>query len=122
MEYVIADVVALHQVLLEAAKVVWELYSVNIHKSITAPSLAMKIWRSKLFVPDPAISSIPSGSEVDSFIRKCYHGGILEVFAPHLKNGFSYDVNSLYPAAQDDRPNASRATRIPTSNYPRRFI
>lgn len=33
----------------------------------------------------------------DSFIRESYRGGVVEVFKPHLKNGFHYDANSLYP-------------------------
>lgn len=30
-------------------------------------------------------------------MSKAYFGGVTEVFKPLIKNGFHYDVNSLYP-------------------------
>jgi hypothetical protein len=34
---------------------------------------------------------------MDSFIRKSYRGGVVDVYKPYLENGYYYDVNSLYP-------------------------
>lgn len=33
----------------------------------------------------------------DSFVRKAYLGGIVDVYKPYLTDGYHYDVNSLYP-------------------------
>jgi hypothetical protein len=37
---------------------------------------------------------------LDQHFRGAYHGGIVDVYRPHLKGqGYYYDVNSLYPTA-----------------------
>jgi hypothetical protein len=93
----------LHSVVLAATKLVWDKYGVNLHEVMTAPGLAVRIWRSKFYNHQVPLASIPYGSEVDAFIRNTYHGGITEVFEPKLKGGYSYDVNSLYPKAMAGR-------------------
>lgn len=37
---------------------------------------------------------------LDQGFRAAYHGGIVDVYTPHLQGGgYYYDVNSLYPTA-----------------------
>ena len=43
------------------------------------------------------VTYIPS--KYDEFIRRSYFGGIVDVYNPTLKDGFYYDIHSLYPAA-----------------------
>jgi len=52
---------------------------------VTAQGLATRIWRSKFYNAEVPVVSIPHGSEVDTFIRNTYHGGITEVFEPELQ-------------------------------------
>lgn len=40
---------------------------------------------------------IPTYFDQENKIRESYFGGRTEVFKKHLKNGFYYDINSLYP-------------------------
>ena len=63
---------------------------------LSLPGLALRYFRLNYY--DSENTPIERLSEnKDSFIRKSYRGGIVEVFKPHLIDGFHYDVNSLYP-------------------------
>ena len=53
----------------------------------------MNIFRTKFHFED--IANLPKN--IDSDIRKSYYGGIVDVYKPHLQNGYYYDINSLYP-------------------------
>ena len=38
-----------------------------------------------------------------NLFRESYHGGIVDVYRPHLTGrGYYYDVNSLYPTAMSN--------------------
>jgi hypothetical protein len=82
-------------------------FSINIHKALTLPALAMKIYKTHYMVKD-TIYQILGRPEV--FIRESYTGGAVDVYKPHniissiisniklkFKKLFYYDVNSLYP-------------------------
>jgi hypothetical protein len=77
-------------------KLVWKEYKVNFHRSLTAPSLAKKLYL-RQYNPDELIANIDPTSWADHLIRLCYFGGVQEVLAPALSKGFEYDVNSAYP-------------------------
>lgn len=67
----------------------------------TTASLSMKVYKEQFREDyDTACSGIwrgEWGQFCESFVRQGYYGGRVEVFLPHLENGYHYDVNSLYP-------------------------
>jgi hypothetical protein len=57
---------------------------------------------------------------LDPTFRAAYHGGIVDVYQPHLLGqGYYYDVNSLYPTAMC-RPMPVPPTQLPLT--PDQFI
>lgn len=63
---------------------------------LSLPSLAIKIFLKKFYdFQNGAIENCAGNKE--KFIRKSYKGGIVDVFKPFMKNGYHYDINSLYP-------------------------
>jgi hypothetical protein len=68
--------------------------------SPTTASMSLKVYSTK-FVKDykKAIRTSYEGRNlvIEKDLRESYYGGRTEVFIPKLKNGFHYDVNSLYP-------------------------
>lgn len=71
-------------------------FNVNPSDNLTIASLAFKIFRLNYFNHKiNPIQFLPSN--VDKFVSKSYKGGYCDVFKPILKNGYHYDVNSLYP-------------------------
>lgn len=65
-------------------------------KSLSLPGISLYYFRSKFY--DDINSPIEKLSKnKDIFIRKSYRGGVVDLFKPHLINGFHYDINSLYP-------------------------
>lgn len=47
-------------------------------------------------------TEIPTYFQHDESVRRSYFGGRNEVFKKHIKNGFYYDFNSLYPAVMQN--------------------
>lgn len=70
------------------------LYSLNIHRFPSLPSLAFGIYRSK-YLKDFKVPLI--GGSIFHDLRRSYTGGAVDVYKCHGKNLFTYDVNSLYP-------------------------
>ena len=70
--------------------------------TLSAPSLAFKLWRNQqlpLLIRD-GFKVYDLSRTLDSKFRKAYCGGIVDVYKPHLLGeGYYYDVNSLYPTA-----------------------
>jgi len=109
IKYCKLDCKCLHEILVEFNNLIYSIFTVNIHKSLTLPSLAMRIYKSQ-FMPKNTIFKLNGKAEFD--IRQSYTGGAVDVYVPHnrrnidtffskLKVGliklFYYDVNSLYP-------------------------
>ena len=76
-------------------------FNINMHDSLTLPSLAMKIFKSS-FMPDNTIYQI--GGDVEKDIRQAYTGGHVDVYIPigNIENKehttlYQYDANSLWP-------------------------
>ena len=109
LKYCMLDCKCLHEIIVKFNELIFSNFSVNIHKSLTLPSLAMRIYKSQ-FMPKNTIFQLSRGVESD--IRQSYTGGAVDVYIPHnwksVDNFFSrlkasfiklyyYDVNSLYP-------------------------
>ena len=70
-------------------------YNVDICSILSASTLSLKIFRSKILkVNIPILKRID-----DSFIRKGYFGGATDYYQFKAENIHYYDVNSLYPFA-----------------------
>ena len=108
IKYCKLDCQVLHEILVEFNKLIFNNFNINIHKSLTLPSLAMRIYKSQ-FMPKDTIYQI-SSINVERDIRNSYTGGAVDVYIPHnrltsflskvkafFKTLYVYDVNSLYP-------------------------
>jgi len=110
IKYCKLDCKCLFEILVQFNNLIFNNFNVNIHKSLTLPSLAMRIYKSQ-FMPENTIYQLAGAPERD--IRESYTGGAVDVYIPHnMKNVDSffskikksifkllyyYDVNSLYP-------------------------
>lgn len=113
IKYCKLDCKCLHEILVLFNELIFNKFRINIHSSLTAPSLAMRIYKTH-FKPEDTIFSLHGKVEQD--IRQSYTGGVVDVYIPHNKIGsffsktfrklFYYDVNSLYPTvmAKGDMP------------------
>lgn len=99
VKYCIKDSMLLYKILEHYRTLFLKDFQIDITNSYTVASMALKCFRTH-FYKDYTIY-IPNGN-VDQFIRKSYFGGRVEVFRPHLKEGYHYDVNSLYPTVMHD--------------------
>lgn len=94
IKYCNIDCISLYQVIENFNHLIFNLFSINIHKFLTLPSLAFGVFRSK-FMKEKNIPQLKGKIEKD--IRSGYTGGSVDVFIPRGKNIKCYDVNSLYP-------------------------
>ena len=104
LKYCKLDCVSLHEVLLEFNRLIFKKFSININKSLTLPSLAMKIFKSQ-YLNKNEIYQILGNVEHD--IRQSYTGGAVDMYIPSNNNEFKlfyYDVNSLYPFIMANYP------------------
>ena len=103
--YCYNDCKCLFEVLVKFNNLVFKEFKINVHESLTLPSLAMKIFKTH-FMPNNKIFKIVGRVEYD--IREAYTGGAVDVFIPHNKANrdfnnpartklYYYDANSLYP-------------------------
>ena len=98
IKYCEIDCISLYQVIYKFNEMIFNLFSVNIHKYPTLPSLAFGIFRSN-FMSENTIPQI-SGKIAEN-IKTGYTGGAVDVYIPQSKPGVKincYDVNSLYPS------------------------
>jgi len=114
-KYCKLDCESLHQVIIKFNELFFDKFEINIHSSLTGPSLAMKVYKTH-FMPENTIYQMLGKVEFD--IRKSYTGGAVDVYIPHNKKYigypnvqqvltkntkgkyivlYYYDVNSLYP-------------------------
>jgi len=107
VKYCKLDCKCLHEILVKFNILIFNNFNVNVHKSLTLPALAMRIYKS-YYMPKDTIYQILGKPEFN--IRKSYSGGAVDVYIPHNRiSGFisgiksifiklyCYDVNSLYP-------------------------
>ena len=108
IKYCKLDCKALFEVIVKFNELIFKTFNVNVHKSLTLPSLAMKIFKSK-FMPEDTIYQL--GGQVEADIRQAYTGGAVDLYIPTnipevmtmLHEGvhpahplYFYDVTSLY--------------------------
>lgn len=92
------DCIVLYKVLKVFSKQIFELFSLDINKYPTLPSLAFAIYRSNFMKDDFRIPLIDGSTYND--LKKAYTGGMVDVYKPTNDANTkvnSYDVNSLYP-------------------------
>jgi hypothetical protein len=94
-DYAMQDSEALLNALLKAQELYFEDYKVDITTILSAPSLSLKIFRSKFL--DKNIPVLTKNE--DNYIRNSYFGGATDYYKAHVTNLHYYDVNSLYPKA-----------------------
>jgi hypothetical protein len=114
-KYCKLDCRCLHQVLVKFNKLIFNEFNINIHKALTLPALAMRIYKTH-YMPANTICQITG--RVDAAIRTSYSGGAVDVYIPHnritgfftrtvkalFKLLYYYDVNSLYPFIMSENP------------------
>jgi hypothetical protein len=104
IKYCKLDCLCLHEILVKFNVLIFNNFKVNIHKTLTLPALAMKIYKT-LYMPKDTIYQ--TLGNVDKDIRQSYTGGAVDVYIPHNRSEsifsrmfqllYYYDVNSLYP-------------------------
>jgi len=96
IDYMKQDILLLGGIMKKAQSIYFELYKVDIESKITISSLALTIFRIKYYDADNCPIHIPNQNE-DTFIRRGYYGGHVDVYKPYGKGLYYYDINSLYP-------------------------
>jgi hypothetical protein len=105
IKYCEIDCTSLYQVIYKFNEMIFNLFSLNIHRYPTLPSLAFAIFRSSFMEKD----TIPQLSgKISKDIRSGYTGGSVEVYIPKFisKDNVKMkclDVNSLYPSQMEAR-------------------
>ena len=98
VKYCVNDCVSLYQVIFKFNEIIFNLFSINIHKYPTLPSLAFAIFRSNFMIKN----TIPQLSgKISEDIRQGYTGGAVDMYIPESKPGVkikALDVNALYPS------------------------
>ena len=94
-EYSLQDSISLYQTILAAQSEYFYNYSFDILNSLSASSLAFKIYRQNYLAIDIPLLK----PNIEKIIRKSYYGGATDAYKVRLFNGKYYDVNSLYPYA-----------------------
>lgn len=107
IKYCKSDCQSLHEVLTKFNELIFNEFSINSHKLLTLPALAMRIYKTH-YMPANTIYKILG--EVEKNIRSSYTGGAVDVYIPHnrisaffggikalFETLYYYDVNSLYP-------------------------
>lgn len=75
---------------------VFKLFNVNLIHYLSLSSLSLNIYKSKFHDSKRHPIEVLKGNK-EFFVRKSYIGGIVDVYKPYLKDGYHYDINSLYP-------------------------
>ena len=98
IKYCNIDCISLYQIIYKFNDMIFNLFSVNIHRYPTLPSLAFGIFRSNFMIENrlPQLSG-----KIAENIRQGYTGGSCEVYIPQSIPGVKInclDVNALYPS------------------------
>lgn len=97
LNYLKEDVLTLEEGMNTFQRLIHNKFDYDIHQSLSLSSIAFNIFRKNFY--DMEQYPIYKNTRIhDNFIRDSYIGGITEVYKPSLKNGYCYDVNSLYPS------------------------
>lgn len=88
------DCSALYYAMLAAQQSYFNTFKVDLVKSVSASSLALRIFRTN-FMSDFNIPVL--NSDIDRFVRQSYLGGMTNYFQRSGETLYYYDINSLYP-------------------------
>lgn len=105
--YLRQDILLLGGVMQKAQAINWENYEIDVEDVMTISALSLKIFR-KQYLPESFEIKIPTRKE-DSFFRRGYYGGHVDIYKPYGEELFYYDVNSLYPFVMKTYPMPSGA-------------
>jgi len=94
LKYLEKDLLSLFDIMDQFKLRIFTKYYTHITRSLTISGLAMDIFLRRFY--DNNIPLINKKS-VYNDIKKSYYGGVTEVYKPHGKSLYYYDVNSLYP-------------------------
>jgi hypothetical protein len=114
IKYCKLDCKCLHEILTQFNELIFNNFQINIHKTLTLPSLAMRIYKTH-YMPKNTIYQLVG--IVEQAIRESYSGGAVDVYIPHNRTNsffdkvkalfqriFIYDVNALYPYVMANHP------------------
>lgn len=108
IKYCQLDCKALYEVLLKFNKYIFDITNINIHKSPTLSSLALKMYKTKYMAEEnlPILTG-----QIYEDIKRSYTGGSVDVYNPQFnvfdnkeQHAYYYDVNSLYPFVMLNNP------------------
>lgn len=113
IKYLELDLETLYEVLSKANKQLFLDYDIDMTKSYTISGLALKLFLNKYYKGNiPTINK----KSIYAELKEGYYGGITEVYRPHGRNLFYYDINSLYPyASLNDMPGLTCKNLITTN-------
>lgn len=103
ISYLRQDILILGGVFLKSQEINWAKYKIDIVRTMTLSGLSLKIFRKKYFDDTSFHISIPTRNQ-DTFIRRGYYGGHVDVYKPVGLDLDYYDVNSLYPFVMKSYP------------------
>ncbi|XP_073313494.1 DNA polymerase-like [Primulina huaijiensis] len=103
INYLRQDILLLGGVMLKAQEVNWSKYHIDIEEVMTLSSLSLKIFRMHYLDDKTFPIHIPTQNQ-DTFIRRAFYGGHVDVYKPYGENLYYYDVNSLYPYIMKSYP------------------
>jgi hypothetical protein len=82
--------------------IIWERFNIRAENKCTLPSISLAIFRTH-FYEEECIPNVTG--RFHRILRRCYMGGLVDVYQPSVKDAKYYDVNSLYPYAMlNDMP------------------
>jgi len=98
-------------------------YELGIPMQLTIASCAMRLFTQTFFTDYWKRDDIES-ERLNSFERKAYYGGRVELFKRGKQSGYSYDVNSMYLSIMRDAdiPDMASAVRIDNPVNWRRYF
>jgi hypothetical protein len=74
----------------------FDTFGIDIASCLTLSSYSLEVFRTLYYdIKTYPISHLMD--KKDAFVRRSFFGGCVEVYKPYLKNGYYYDVNSLFP-------------------------
>jgi len=110
------DLKALHEVLRVMNRNIFLLFKLQMTKSITITSLALKILYTN-FNNDKLLLPHILNKDIYQEIKKSYYGGRVEVYRPYGRKLYYYDVNSLYPFAAINKLPGLNASLVEYYDY-----
>jgi hypothetical protein len=124
--YLYLDCKVLHQILLHFFTELNSQFKINPILNLSIPGISFKVWRQHQL---PLLETVEGlkvhdfSKSLDAHFRGAYHGGIVDVYRPHLQvRGYYYDVNSLYPTAMCNPMPVGRATLTPLTCQELNFL